>query len=271
MTLHDTFPGPSFNRDFYEGLVEGRASWSTSSTSVVEVEDGGAAIVVPAGSVLRVTCLAGPQISDVCVWNANDPSERLWNDQTLNHEGIHLTTMNRLWGNMPHFRPLMTIVADTVVSQPTRTLSRHHCILAAHCNPHNWYWTFGEDVSHPFVQFNCWTNLAKAIQPFGLGPEALHDNLNLFQKIGYDSKTGRGFMEPSDAKKGDYVEFFAEIDVLVALTICPSGSGRLPDDHPTQDRTPLGLTVFETGRRPPPRVDVASRLGLIPPTAEVPR
>jgi uncharacterized protein YcgI (DUF1989 family) len=264
MTLHDSFPGPPFDPSFYTSLVEDRRSWTATESAVIQVEDGGGAIVVPAGSVLRVTCLEGPQISDMCIWNAHDPTERLWNDQTLNHEGIHLTTMNRLWGNMPHFRPLMTIIADTVESRPTRPLSRHHCILAAHCNPHNWYWTFG-GADHEFIRYNCWTNLAKAIEPFDLGPDALHDNLNLFQKIGYDPATGRGFMEPSDAKAGDYVEFFAEIDVLVALTICPSGSGRLPDDHPTQDRTPLGLAVFKTDRLPPPRIDVAAILGLVPP------
>lgn len=46
--------------------------------------------------------------------------------------------------------------------------------------------------------------------------------LALVQVTGLD-KHGKYFMETSPAKKGDYIEFFAEQPVLMALSTCPGG------------------------------------------------
>ena len=70
---------------------------------------------------------------------------------------------------------------------------------------------------------NCNDNLAEAIAEFGLGPEHVHDPLNIFMTTGLND-LGKPFYLPSDAKKGDYVELFAEIDCLVAVSACPGGS-----------------------------------------------
>lgn len=75
--------------------------------------------------------------------------------------------------------------------------------------------------------------------PYGLNESDVHDVLNVFQVTGLD-KDGRYFMyispslallvnsltecrEPCPAKAGDYWEFFAEIDVLCAVSTCPGG------------------------------------------------
>lgn len=50
----------------------------------------------------------------------------------------------------------------------------------------------------------------------------MHDVINVFQVTGLDEK-GRYFMEASPAKKGDYIEFFTEQPVLMALSTCPGG------------------------------------------------
>jgi uncharacterized protein YcgI (DUF1989 family) len=47
--------------------------------------------------------------------------------------------------------------------------------------------------------------------------------LNVFQVTGLDAD-GKYFMEASPAKPGDFIEFFAEIDLLCALSTCPGGS-----------------------------------------------
>jgi uncharacterized protein YcgI (DUF1989 family) len=46
--------------------------------------------------------------------------------------------------------------------------------------------------------------------------------LNVFQVTGLDTD-GKYFMEASPAKSGDFIEFFAEIDLLCALSTCPGG------------------------------------------------
>lgn len=244
------FPTRSINREFYEELRALRPSFQQVDQFVITVEDQGKGFVVKKGQTARIVCIDGPQIADICLYNANDYREHLWNDQTLNREGAHLTTYSRLWGNMPRFRPLMTIIEDTVENKPTHPGSRHHAILTAHCNPYFWYEAL-KDEAHPFVtSFNCHLNLSRAVKPFGLGPEDLHDNLNLFQKTYIDLETSRCTTEESDARQGDYVEFYAEIDILMAISICPCGSDRVPWNEKERDVRPLGVNICQTGIQP---------------------
>jgi uncharacterized protein YcgI (DUF1989 family) len=228
----------------------------------ISVEDQGKGWVVKKGQTARIICIEGCQIADVCFYNANDYKEHLWNDQTLNREGVHLTTYSRLWSNMPKFRPMMTIIEDTVENKPSYPGSRHHPILGAHCNPHFWYAVL-KDKNHRFVRsFNCYYNLCRAVAPFGLGPGDLHDNLNLFMKAFTDLETSQWVYEQPDVKQGDYVEFYAEMDVLMALSLCPYGSGKFlelianqtpgPDDirRLEEDIRPLGVEIYDTGIEP---------------------
>lgn len=50
----------------------------------------------------------------------------------------------------------------------------------------------------------------------------VHDVINIFQVTGLNEE-GKYFMEPSPAKKDDYIEFFAEQPLLMALSTCPGG------------------------------------------------
>ncbi len=58
--------------------------------------------------------------------------------------------------------------------------------------------------------------------PFGLTEFDVHDVLNVFQCTGLNDED-KYFMKACPAKKGDYLEFFAEIDLLCALSCCPGG------------------------------------------------
>lgn len=50
----------------------------------------------------------------------------------------------------------------------------------------------------------------------------MHDVLNVFQCTGLNNDD-QYFMKPCPAQKGDYLEFFAEIDLLCAMSCCPGG------------------------------------------------
>lgn len=58
--------------------------------------------------------------------------------------------------------------------------------------------------------------------PYGLTEFDVHDVLNVFQVTGLNND-GKYFMEASPASVGDYFEFFAETDVICALSTCPGG------------------------------------------------
>jgi uncharacterized protein YcgI (DUF1989 family) len=238
------FPTPGFDQAFYDAVRARRDTFRHVEEISIPKETG-KGFVVRRGQSLRLICVEGPQVADMDVFNAEDPREHLWANQTLNREGAHLTTFSRLWSNMPHFRPLMTIIEDTVTLIPTQLGARHHIILGAHCNPFYWLVATG-DMNHS----NCYSNLVSAIAPFGLGPEYVHDNLNVFQKTRIDAHTSRYVSEASDAKAGDYVEFFAEMDVLVAVSACPGGSLRYAAGKGPSDTKSLLVRIFDTGVEP---------------------
>ena len=49
----------------------------------------------------------------------------------------------------------------------------------------------------------------------------MHDVLNVFMCTGFTRDTGQYFMKASPVRPGDFLEFFAEIDLLGALSACP--------------------------------------------------
>ena len=246
---HWEFPTPPFDRKFYEDLRRARPNFRRVEDFIISVEEGGKAFIVKKGQSVRIICVEGAQIADVWFYNANDYLERYWDGQSFNREGAFLTTFSRIWSIVPKFRPMMTIIEDTVENKPTHPGSGHHSQLTANCNPHYWYWAF-RDNTHPYVTtFNCYYNWIRAVEPFGLGPEHLHNNVCLFQKM-FFTEEGRHVTEGSDAEKGDYVEFYAEMDILMAISICPNGSGRLHWSVREQDIKPFGIEIYDTGVEP---------------------
>ena len=243
-------PMPPFPKEFYEELRHAKPSFRRVDEFIIDLEERGKGFIVKKGQSARIVCIEQAQIADVCIWNANNYKERFWNDYTLCRETFFLSTYSRLWSNLPMFRPLMTIIEDTVETKLTFPTSGHHYCFGSHCNPSFWCWALG-DKDHPYVtKYNCWCNLQRAIKPFGLGYEDLHDNINLFQKTHFEPG-GVHPVEPTNARKGDYVEFYAEMDVLMAVSLCPSGTGTYHWREAEKDVvSPLGIEIYDTGIEP---------------------
>lgn len=81
------------------------------------------------------------------------------------------------------------------------------------------------------------------------------------------------FMKACPAKKGDYFEFFAEIDILAALSTCPGGDLSVPlwgpnARDPLEVCRPLGVEVYKVhaealqGWKPPEKAKYAGKHGL---------
>jgi uncharacterized protein YcgI (DUF1989 family) len=69
---------------------------------------------------------------------------------------------------------------------------------------------------------HCHSNLTRAVLPHGLTESDVHDVLNVFQVTQLDTD-GRYCMETSPSTDQDYIEFFAETDIICALSTCPGG------------------------------------------------
>lgn len=199
---------------------------------------------VPARHVCRILTVEGPQVGDLNIWNAADPRERFWASRTRQLQAAHVTTFDRLWSNLPFLRPLATITADTLSGYGVDDYGgRVHDLLGTRCDPYVNRLLTGKDF-----HFHCHSNLTRAVAPFGLTEFDVHDVLNVFQCTGLN-QDDRYFMRACPAKVGDYFEFFAEIDLLCALSTCPGGDLSLPmwgpdARDPIDVCRPLGVAVY---------------------------
>jgi uncharacterized protein YcgI (DUF1989 family) len=51
----------------------------------------------------------------------------------------------------------------------------------------------------------------------------VHDVLNVFMCTGFTKDTHQYFMKASPVRPGDFIEFFAETDLICGLSACPGG------------------------------------------------
>jgi uncharacterized protein YcgI (DUF1989 family) len=206
-----------FDRRFYENLVSRRDGFETLDSEKLEMTGHGFA--VDAGQAFRLTLLGGPQIIDICFVNAEEPTEHFSTGAQVAIEGGRVSRFTRLWGTPPLSRPLATCIADSLRVTPNPRRTRDHFSYGAHCNAHLWHLYTG--VHHR----PCYDNMRYGFAMLGLHQRYIHDNVNLFQKGGYDPFTGAHLIDPSDGVAGDFIEFFAEIDLKISISLCPNSGG----------------------------------------------
>lgn len=232
------------DKAFYERIVADKASRTLTESFVIPIRTG-RAWRVPAGHVFRIVAVEGPQVGDLNIWNAHNPRERLWASRTRQLQAAHVSTHDRLWSTLPYLRPLVTITDDSLAGYGTDEYGgRIHDLLGTRCDPYVNRMLSGEDFD-----FCCHSNLTRAVLPYGLTEQDVHDVLNVFQVTGLNAED-RYFMRDCPAKPGDYLEFFAEIDLLCALSTCPGGDLSVPlwgpdARDPIDVCRPLGVEIYK--------------------------
>ncbi|MFI0423507.1 urea carboxylase-associated family protein [Spongiactinospora sp. 9N601] len=221
------------DRRFYDRLAERTGEREMTESFVIPIRSG-RAWEVPAGHLCRIiTTDEGPQVGDFNVWNRHNPRERLWAARTRQLQRAHVSRYDRLWSTLPYLRPLLTVTGDSLESYGVDgDGGRVHDLLGSRCDPYVNRILTGEDFD-----FHCHSNLVRAVLPYGLTESDVHDVLNIFQCTGLNDED-RYFMKASPAKPGDFFEFFAEQDLLCALSTCPAGDLSLPFWGP-EARDPL--------------------------------
>jgi uncharacterized protein YcgI (DUF1989 family) len=96
-------------------------------------------------------------------------------------------------------------------------------VIGTRCDPYTQLLLAGTEYHHC-----CHSNLTRALAAHrGLAladaERHVHDVMNVFMCTGYTRDTHRYFMKASPVRPGDFIEFFAEIDLLAALSACPGG------------------------------------------------
>jgi uncharacterized protein YcgI (DUF1989 family) len=215
-----------------ETLSKSVSARPLAASAVIPAREG-RAFRVAEGQVLRVRCSEGPQVADLIAFNADDPREKFWQARTRVVHGGHVAVGDQLWSIPPWTRPMMTLITDTVEHGELADGARSHDLLFCRCDARLY------ELVHKRAGPNCNDNLATAIAPFDLGPGDVHDPFNIFMTTGLN-RAGKPFYLPSDARKGDYVDLLAEMNVLVAISACPGGSSR-------KQSYPLGVEIFGLG------------------------
>lgn len=237
-------PMAQLDRGFYGRLRAATPTRRLRERFVIPPFEG-RAFIATKGQAFRVIEEEGVQIGDICFWNAHHPKEMYSLARTWAIEGWAVRPHTRIWSDVPWLRPLATCLEDTVVTTP-EDVGFHHHWLGTHCATE---WTEMR-VGIPGLN-SCHLNLLQAITPFGLSEEHLRDNINLFQKMRPDPETGKIAAALSDSRPGDYIEFYAEIDLLVAVSVCPNGDNTRYYSVPGKDvMRSLAVEVHDTGIEP---------------------
>ncbi|SPF76958.1 hypothetical protein ALP8811_01975 [Aliiroseovarius pelagivivens] len=200
---------------------------------------------VPAGQFFRISSVEGSQVGDLNLWNADDLNERFYSGKTRALHGTHLSVSDRMWTSFPAMRPMATIIDDTLDWYGFDEFGGSvHDVIGTRCDPYTNNLLSGGQYHHC-----CHSNLTRALADhLGCTLDAaqphVHDVLNVFMCTGFTRDTGQYFMKASPVRPGDYLEFFAEINLLGALSACPGGD--CSDEHSSDSAAchPLLVEVF---------------------------
>jgi len=209
--------------------------------------------VVPAGHFFRIVSTEGPQVGDLNLWHQQDLKEAFYSGKTRALQGTHLSTGDRLWSRFPYLRPLATITADTLdwYGWDAQGCSVHD-VIGTRCDPYTEHQLTGRHYHHC-----CHSNLTRALAEyqgwsFEQAEPYVHDVLNVFMCTGFSLDTHQYIMKASPVRPGDYLEFFAEVDLLGALSACPGGDCSTSHSSDAAACYPLLVEIY----RPNP-VDLA--------------
>ncbi len=236
----ETLPAPDI-----EAYRAARSGWELVETVIAPPREA-ASFMVPAGCFFRIVSVEGPQVGDLNLWSADDIGERFFSGKTRALHGTHLSTGDRLWSNLPHLRPMATITEDTLDWYGFDSFGGAvHDVIGTRCDPYTHRLLAGGDYHHC-----CHSNLTRALADrmgttLARAEPHVHDVLNVFMCTGFTRETGQYFMKASPVRPGDHLEFFAEIDLLGALSACPGGDCSSEHSSDAAICHPLKVEVFK--------------------------
>ncbi len=222
-----------------------RAGWERVAEVVVPARDA-RCFVVPAGHFFRITSIEGPQVGDLNLWAQGDLCERFYSGKTRALHGTHLSTGDRMWSSFPTLRPMATITDDSLDWYGFDAFGGAvHDVIGTRCDPYTHNLLSGGGQYHHC----CHSNLTRALAdwtglPLREAEAHVHDVLNVFMCTGFTRDTGQYFMKASPVRPGDYLEFFAEIDLIGGLSACPGGDCSAEHSSDAARCHPLLVEVF---------------------------
>jgi uncharacterized protein YcgI (DUF1989 family) len=178
-----------------------------------------------AGRSMRFLDLEGKQVPDVVLYNANDLRDAL---------------------NM----------CNSMLLNKRRELVRGNVLYSIDCNPlaaitdysNEISFSYGSMCSEPLNRLrygaantpNCRDNLAKALEPWGMGTRDIPDAFVPFMNVIVNDDGSMAIEEPTSTP-GDFYDLRAEMDLVVGVSNCPQERNACNGFNPT----PIGMVIFD--------------------------
>ena len=237
---NNTLPDPDLSR-----LKTHRKGSSLIKRIIIPPRQG-ICLPVKAGQFFRIISSEGPQVGDLNLWAEDNLNENFYSGKTRALHGSHVSTGDRLWSNFPHLRPMATITADTLDWYGIDKYGGSvHDVIGTRCDPYTNMLLSGNNYDHC-----CHSNLTRALAKYknleiSEAEQYVHDVLNVFMCTGFTRDTGQYFMKASPVRPGDYLEFFAEINLIVGLSACPGGD--CSTEHSSSEAIchPLEIEIYK--------------------------
>jgi uncharacterized protein YcgI (DUF1989 family) len=176
------------------------------------------------GQFFRIESIEGPQVGDLNIFQANNFEEKFYSGKTRALYGTHLSTGDKMLSSFPYLRSLATITWDTLDWYGyDKDGGSVHDVIGTRCDPYT-----SKLLSDSEYHYCCHSNLTRAlVNEKGIkineAEKLVHDVLNVFMCTGFTNDSKQYFMKSSPVRPGDYLEFFAETDLLGVLSACPGG------------------------------------------------
>lgn len=239
---------------WYDSIEANAENWTKVGEHDLLPYDG-IAVEVKAGQVFRMLQPGetGNAI-DFMLFNRNNPFERNNFSVTAQNGGLYLRKYSQAWSGQPYTRPMATLIEETL--DPADIPEGYaYGFQGGHCT--------SENIEHGEGRINgnsCHTNFYKCLTvEHGIPEHLLENNLNAFApfKVSFDEAANNviGALDVRlKSKQGDFVDYFAEIDLLVAFSHCPVGPLGCTWTEAWEENllVPMKIEVFDTGVEPKP-------------------
>lgn len=191
----------------------------------------GRAFVVKRGQTLRIHQVEGGQVGDCVFINANDHREMFHVGQTWAINVLLGTGTGKrfkhFYSKPPRENVMLTTLADTYPN--------HWANMGGRCSKRLYEMRDGITEHR-----SCQENLAEALAPHGVTGDDIIDIFNVFMNVEM-RPDGSFTILPTEVAPDDYIDLRAEMDVLAAVSACPSDRSAPNRDGPK----PLGIKIFE--------------------------
>ena len=205
---------------------------------------------VKSGNFFRIESVEGPQVGDLNLFQADNLDEKFYSGKTRALYGTHISVGDKMFSCFPYLRSLATITWDTLDWYGyDKDGGSVHDVIGTRCDPYT-----SKLLSENDYHYCCHSNLTRAlVKEKGLdindAEKIVHDVLNVFMLTGFTNDTKQYFMKSSPVRPGDYLEFFAETDLLGVLSACPGGDCGSEHSSDIAKCFPLKVSIWDVDKK----------------------